>query len=40
MTQRTETGDTSPIESRADLLSVFEGGEKPQTDWRIGTEHE
>jgi glutamate--cysteine ligase len=40
MTQRTETGDSSPIESRADLLSVFEGGEKPQTDWRIGTEHE
>jgi glutamate--cysteine ligase len=40
MTQRTENGDSSPIENRADLLSVFEGGEKPIADWRIGTEHE
>ena len=40
MTQRTDTGDSPPIESRADLLSVFEGGEKPRNDWRIGTEHE
>jgi glutamate--cysteine ligase len=40
MTQRTETGDSRPIESRSDLLSVFEGGEKPSEDWRIGTEHE
>lgn len=40
MTQRTDTGDSPPIESRADLLSVFEGGEKPPEDWRIGTEHE
>ena len=40
MTQRTENGDSPPIESRADLLSVFEGGEKPQSAWRIGTEHE
>ena len=40
MTQRTETGDSPPIESRADLLSVFEGGEKPRENWRIGTEHE
>ncbi len=40
MTQRTETGYSPPIESRADLLSVFAGGEKPPEDWRIGTEHE
>ena len=40
MTQRTDTGDSRPIESRADLLSVFEGGEKPRENWRIGTEHE
>src|SRR3954471_12447805 len=40
MTQRTDTGDSPPIESRADLLSVFEGGEKPRDSWRIGTEHE
>jgi glutamate--cysteine ligase len=40
MTQRTDNGESSPIESRADLLSVFEGGEKAPADWRIGTEHE
>ncbi|MFL6751953.1 MAG: glutamate--cysteine ligase [Sphingomicrobium sp.] len=41
MTQRTDSGEESPpIESRADLLSVFEGGEKPREAWRIGTEHE
>src|SRR5438128_5831856 len=40
MTQRTDTGDSSPIESRDDLLSVFSGGEKNPADWRIGTEHE
>jgi glutamate--cysteine ligase len=40
MTQRTDTGDSPPIESRNDLLSVFSGGEKARADWRIGTEHE
>src|SRR3954453_1876200 len=40
MTQRTDTGETPPIESRTDLLSVFSGGEKPRDAWRIGTEHE
>jgi glutamate--cysteine ligase len=40
MTQRTDTRESPPIESRADLLSVFGGGEKPRADWRIGTEHE
>ena len=28
------------IESRDDLLALFAAGEKPQDDWRIGTEHE
>jgi glutamate--cysteine ligase len=40
MTQRTDTGESALIESRADLLAVFEGGEKPRDAWRIGTEHE
>jgi glutamate--cysteine ligase len=40
MTTRTDLSASPPIESRADLLSVFEKGEKPQADWRIGTEHE
>ena len=34
------SGDEQIIESRADLLTVFEKGEKPKADWRIGTEHE
>jgi glutamate--cysteine ligase len=40
MTTRTDDSYSRPIESRADLLSVFEGGEKPRENWRIGTEHE
>ena len=28
------------IESKADLVSWFESGNKPQSAWRIGTEHE
>jgi glutamate--cysteine ligase len=40
MTQRTDTGESPLIESRADLIAVFEGGEKPRANWRIGTEHE
>jgi len=40
MTQRTETGASPPIESRADLIGLFSGGEKPKENWRIGTEHE
>ena len=40
MTTRTDDSESAPIESRADLLSVFEGGEKPREAWRIGTEHE
>ena len=40
MTQRTHTGDSPLIERREDMLAVFSGGEKPKSDWRIGTEHE
>ena len=40
MTTRTDLSASPPIESRADLLAVFEKGEKPPADWRIGTEHE
>ena len=40
MTQRTDTGESPLIHSRADLIAVFEDGEKPRADWRIGTEHE
>ena len=40
MTTRTDDHETPLIESRADLLSVFSGGEKPPENWRIGTEHE
>ena len=40
MTTRTDLSASPLIESRADLLSVFSGGEKPRADWRIGTEHE
>jgi glutamate--cysteine ligase len=40
MTQRTDTSDSPLIQSRADLIAVFEGGEKPREAWRIGTEHE
>jgi len=40
MTQRTDTGDSPPIESRDDLLAIFASGEKPRQRWRIGTEHE
>src|SRR3954469_7232088 len=40
MTTRTDESYSRPIDSRDDLLSVFEGGEKPRERWRIGTEHE
>ena len=40
MTTRTDDEIARPIESRADLLSEFEKGEKPAENWRIGTEHE
>ncbi|HEU4497942.1 MAG TPA: glutamate--cysteine ligase [Sphingomicrobium sp.] len=40
MTTRTDLSASPLIESRDDLLSVFQGGEKPRESWRIGTEHE
>lgn len=41
MSTRTEAeGEDPAIESRADLLEVFAGGEKTRERWRIGTEHE
>ncbi len=41
MTTRTDSGAADPIiDSREDLLATFASGEKPQADWRIGTEHE
>jgi glutamate--cysteine ligase len=41
MSTRTATADADPIiESRDDLLAIFEKGEKPKDRWRIGTEHE
>jgi glutamate--cysteine ligase len=40
MTTRTDDSASPLIESRDDLLSVFAGGEKPNSEWRIGTEHE
>lgn len=35
-----ETGDNAALEHREHLISVFETGAKPASDWRIGTEHE
>ncbi len=41
MTTRIATATAEPpIESRADLIGLFAGGEKPKDHWRIGTEHE
>jgi glutamate--cysteine ligase len=41
MSNRNEAqGDAAPIMSRADMIGLFERGEKPKADWRIGTEHE
>ncbi|WP_019831013.1 glutamate--cysteine ligase [Sphingomonas sp. PR090111-T3T-6A] len=41
MSTRTATAEADPIiESRDDLLAIFQKGEKPRDRWRIGTEHE
>jgi glutamate--cysteine ligase len=32
--------DTTPIESRSQLVAHLESGAKPRSQWRIGTEHE
>ena len=39
-TRKAGEGDDLPIESKDDLLRVFERGCKPAARWRIGTEHE
>ncbi len=33
-------GASAPIQSKQDLIDFLASGEKPATDWRIGTEHE
>ena len=38
--QVTAAGDDAIIESRDQLVAVFEKGAKPRAAWRIGTEHE
>jgi glutamate--cysteine ligase len=41
MSTRTATAKHDPlIESRGDLVAPMARGEKPRSDWRIGTEHE
>jgi glutamate--cysteine ligase len=35
-----DSTDTTPIESRDELVAWFETGSKPKSAWRIGTEHE
>ena len=38
--QRPAKTELAPIESRDELVTYIEQGEKPKADWRIGTEHE
>jgi glutamate--cysteine ligase len=41
MSTRTSSAKHDPlIETKADMIAVFSGGEKPKERWRIGTEHE
>src|SRR3546814_2434759 len=41
MSTRTDSGGEDPIiESRDQLIALFERGEKPPEKWKIGTEHE
>ena len=35
-----DVSDSTPIESRDELVAWFETGNKPEADYRIGTEHE
>ncbi len=37
---QTQSGDDAIIETRTQLISVFDHGAKTAADWRIGTEHE
>jgi glutamate--cysteine ligase len=40
MSTRQASVPSTPISSRAELISWFAGGSKPREAWRIGTEHE
>src|SRR3546814_16483100 len=41
MSTRTDSGGEDPIiESRDQLIALFERGEKPPETWKTGTEHE
>ena len=35
-----DASDSTPIESRDQLVGLIESGEKPREKWRVGTEHE
>ena len=35
-----ESGNKKSVESREDLVAYLESGCKPETDWKLGTEHE
>lgn len=35
-----DVSDTTPIHSKAELIDWIASGEKPSSDWRVGTEHE
>lgn len=39
-TRVTSTDEERPLESRADLAEYLATGSKPETSWRLGTEHE
>ena len=36
----TNISRTSPIENKQQLIDYIASGNKPQSEWRIGTEHE
>ncbi len=38
--KQVSAGDGAPIERKSDLIRLFERGERPKADWKIGTEHE
>jgi glutamate--cysteine ligase len=40
MSTREQVAESARIESRDDLVRWIAAGEKPKSDWRIGTEHE
>ncbi|MPY72605.1 MAG: glutamate--cysteine ligase, partial [Alphaproteobacteria bacterium] len=40
MSTRVDGPQSPVIESRDELVTYLEQGSKPESDWRIGTEHE